>query len=1153
MAEFDPFATQRGVNPDIAEELGSVGFEDAREIGRGGFGVVYRCRQPSLDRVVAVKVLTADLDPENLERFLREQHAMGRLSGHPNVVHVHGVGTTESGRPYIAMQYHPHNSLDARIRRYGPLTCGDALHLGVKVAGALEAVHRLGTLHRDVKPANILLTEYGEPQLTDFGIARVSGGFETSAGAVLGSPAFTAPEVLRGLSPTPVSDVYSLGATLFCAITGHAAFERRSGEEVVAQFLRITNEPAPDLRADDVPGEVCAAIEQAMSGDPADRPASAIEFGEILREAQRHNGYAVDEMALPIEPARHLQKVERSPTPPPARKQQGTTPPIPSTRFRPPTPVHALVARDRLIDILRAGQLRRLIVIHAPTGFGKSTLATQWRDALTTDGVKVAWLTVDHDDNNVVWFLAHLIEAIRVVQATLAEELGQVLEERGNEAEQYVLTSLINEIHEAGHRMAVVIDDWDRVGDHAAASALAFLLDHGCHHLQIVVTSRNRSHLPLSRMRVRDELIEIDLTALRFTTSEAQSLLDKLGCIELGLHDIARLTTTTDGWAAALQLAALSLRGNPDPIASIGQMSGRHHAIGEYLAENVLERLDESMLDFLLATSVPERICGSLASALAQVSHGEVILEEIESLDLFLRSVDESRTWFQYHTMFAEYLRRRLERDRPDKVAELHRTASTWFAGRGLLREAVDHALAAGDKDRAVELVDRGATNLLEHSQMSTLLGLVGKLSPQLAASKPRLQLVVASANILLRRSGAARTALGLVESALAQSADNETDVARLRVAASVIRGAVRIFSDRIDGVDELISECLSKPEESLAWIVSTAADIASFLALCRFDFDGARRWQEWATPYHLKTTGPFGAMYGFCFAGIAAHEQLDIVQAEDNFRQALQVTMKLAGAKSCAARLAGALLGDLLYERGDIDAAEKLLDECYETGGEGAVVDIALAVYGTGSRIKALRGEIDKAAQRLDVGEKLAEVHALPRLQARIVAERIRWGLQPQASVEHVEESDPQAPSDVVQEVISEIKEASHVRSLMALQSTSETKLLTTRVQEFVTKLEKQRRPRAVLQANILLGAILSFEGRTDEAKDVLAKVASRCSELGLVRFLVDGGPYVVSTLALLEEDQSRGEWKSDWPAIPRSFLTDALVAAQSGGTPPF
>ncbi|BAH52108.1 protein kinase domain-containing protein [Rhodococcus opacus] len=297
MDDADPYRTQRAVSTPVAAELEAAGLEDAQEIGHGGFGVVYRCVQTDLDRTVAVKVLTAILDEENRARFFREQQAMGRLTGHPNIVPVLQVGVTATGRPYIVMPYHPQDSLQARIRDHGPLPVGDVLRLGVKLAGAVETAHTLGILHRDVKPANILLSDYGEPALADFGIAHVSGGFETATGTVTGSPAFTAPEVLAGDPPTDSADIYGLGATLFCALTGHAAFERRSDEQLVAQFLRITTQPVPNLREQGIPDRVAHTIERAMSANPHDRP-SAVQLGDDLRAIQLHEGFAVDDMAL---------------------------------------------------------------------------------------------------------------------------------------------------------------------------------------------------------------------------------------------------------------------------------------------------------------------------------------------------------------------------------------------------------------------------------------------------------------------------------------------------------------------------------------------------------------------------------------------------------------------------------------------------------------------------------------------------------------------------------------------------------------------------------------------------------------------------------------------------------------------------------------
>lgn len=197
MPDHENEHTQRDIRFGIAAELTAAGFEDAEEIGRGGFGVVYRCLEPSLDRTVAVKVLTSEISGDERERFVREQHALGRLSGHPNIVAIHQADVTADGRPFIVMPFHSRGSLDARLRATGPLPWQELLSIGVKIAGALAAAHARGTLHRDVKPANILVTDYGEPQLADFGIAHIGGGFETSAGRITGTPAFIAPEVLR--------------------------------------------------------------------------------------------------------------------------------------------------------------------------------------------------------------------------------------------------------------------------------------------------------------------------------------------------------------------------------------------------------------------------------------------------------------------------------------------------------------------------------------------------------------------------------------------------------------------------------------------------------------------------------------------------------------------------------------------------------------------------------------------------------------------------------------------------------------------------------------------------------------------------------------------------------------------------------------------
>ncbi|WP_327097981.1 protein kinase [Nocardia vinacea] len=370
MTDNDPLPTRREVVTPAAAELTAVGFEDAVEIGHGGFGVVYRCWQPKLDRTVAVKILTAELDEDNQARFVREQHATGRLTGHPNIVTVLEAGTTESGRPYLVMPYHPLGSLDGWIRENGPLPLEKVAQIGVKIAGALASAHRLGIVHRDVKPGNILLTEYGEPALTDFGIAHITGGFQTTASIVTGSPAFTAPEVLEGDDPTPAADVYGLGATLFCALTGHAAFERRSGENMVAQFVRITTQPVPDLQENGIPEDVSAVVATAMSRDRKERP-SAAALGETFRQLQQRHGFAVGEMAVGGEP--NLEEPDQKPPMRAARKRTAATRdhsgnlPLELTSF--------INRRTEVSELKNLLSSARLVTLTGTGGVGKTRLA----------------------------------------------------------------------------------------------------------------------------------------------------------------------------------------------------------------------------------------------------------------------------------------------------------------------------------------------------------------------------------------------------------------------------------------------------------------------------------------------------------------------------------------------------------------------------------------------------------------------------------------------------------------------------------------------------------------------------------------------------------------------------------------------------------
>lgn len=1123
---------------EIVAELSDMGLHDAEVIGRGGFGVVFRCTQASLDRVVAVKVLSADFDAESRARFLREEQAMGRLSGHPNILDILQVDVTSGGLPIIVMPFCVRGSLDDTLREQGPLTWAETLRIGVRLAGAIESAHRAGVLHRDVKPGNVLLSAYGEPQLTDFGIARIPGGFRTSGNLITGSPAYTAPEVLSGQEPTARSDVYGLGATLFAVLTGHAAYERQAGEKVVAQFLRITTQPVPDLRGHAIPDDVAGVVERAMATDPAQRPASAYELGQLLREVQREHGRPPDEMALPLVADAGFGGIdgggvggEVEPTRRGAPPVSGgdTVPPTPATKFRPPTPLREPVRREHLLRTLRDGGLRRLALVHAPAGYGKSTLAAQWRADLTERGIAAAWIALDADDDAETWLLAHMIEAIRRVRPDVGLGLAQVLEERPADAVSYVLATLIDEIHASGEPVVVLIDDWHRIEDDGARRVLDTLLGNGCHHLRFVVTARDQCALPLSRLRVDDELVEIDGSALRFTVAETAEVLTRGSAPELSEERIAAIAEATDGWPAAVALAALSLRNGADPDRLAESPVSAGHGIGDYLAENVLDALEPPMLAFLMDISVTERVNDALAQALTGSAEAGRLLAEAESRELFLTRSTRDPSWYKMQPLFAEYLRARLDRMRPGRARGLHRKASRWFAEHQQLRRSVDHALAAADLSMALDLLEGGGMDLIDGSRLATLLGTVSKLPMQQVASRSKLLMAVARANVNLQQSGAARSTLGKLSGLLARGSSGDADVVAQRCEAAVLAAADDVARDRTDGVLEQVADCLARADELPAWTVSIAANLTAFVRWCEFDFAEAAEVQRWATEYHARNKDPLGAVLGLCGAGVIAYETLDVAGAAEYYRRAREQALERSGPRSHAVRLASAMLGELRYRQGDLEAAEELLDDSHRLVTRIGAVDFLVATFVIGARVKALRGDADAAVTRLAEGARLAAANDLTRLAAHVRAERLRLGIADPAA--GGTDGAPYGGSrrHGAATLVAEAEEIAAIRTLLARHGAGAdgdlADLAVRRARALRSRTVEQRRPRAELDSTLLLAECLAAAGWVGEAAHLVRPVAATCAEIGWPRPLLDTGPGVTAILRVLGAEGDSAE----------------------------
>src|SRR5215471_16887567 len=440
-----------------------------------------------------------------------------------------------------------------------------------------------------------------------------------------------------------------------------------------------------------------------------------------------------------------------------------------ATKLHVPRPPPGFVPRRRLVQALDEGLVRGRVLVCAPAGFGKTALLAGWARG---DGRLVAWLGLDAGDSDPARFWRYVVAAVDQARPGLAGRVGTA---PPGSAEGLV-TALINELA-AGpgpDEVLLVLDDYHLVDSGPVHESVAFLLEHLPPGLRVAVSSRADPPLPLARLRARGQLAELRAADLRFTDQEAAALLGGVvgsglagrGVVGSGLAGhgvagselaereaigpdlpgpaVAALVARTEGWAAGLQLAGLSLRGQVDPAGFAAAFGGSHRFVLDYLADEVLDGQTGQVRAFLLETSVLERLSGELCDAVTGRSGSQAMLQDIERAGLFLVPLDEVRGWWRYHHLFADLLRARLQAEQPGRVPALHRAAAEWCEDHGLADDAVRHALAAGDTAWAARLVERNVETLLGRSEGVTLRRWLSALPAESVRDRPRLYLAQA-------------------------------------------------------------------------------------------------------------------------------------------------------------------------------------------------------------------------------------------------------------------------------------------------------------------------------------------------------------------------------------------------------------------------
>jgi LuxR family maltose regulon positive regulatory protein len=460
--------------------------------------------------------------------------------------------------------------------------------------------------------------------------------------------------------------------------------------------------------------------------------------------------------------------------------------PLVQTKLYIPKLRRSLVARPRLSGRLGLGAESRLTLVSAPAGFGKTTLLAEWLAA--TPERSVAWLSLEESERQPASFWTYVITALQAVAPAVGGSALELLQS-GQPPIETVLTAVLNELGAVPDDLWLVLDDYHLVDGPDLQAGMTFLLEHLPPQVHLVISTREDPALPLARLRARGELVEVRAADLRFTPEEAAAYLNKAMGLALTARDVAALEGRTEGWIAALQLAALSLQGRDDVAGFIAGFAGDDRYIVDYLAEEVLARQPEHVQQFLLQTSILSRLNGSLCDAVTGQHGGKATLEALDRANLFLVPLDDRRGWYRYHQLFADVLRTHLLDDRPDAVPDLHRRASRWYEQHGEPSQAIRHALAAGDVERAADLVELAIPALRRNRQEATIRGLVDTLPDDLDELQ-RLPGVIQMyrAALALVRGDAAAT-IGHARRAIDQSADDDH---LTRAGASALMGLAR-------------------------------------------------------------------------------------------------------------------------------------------------------------------------------------------------------------------------------------------------------------------------------------------------------------------------------------------------------------------------
>ncbi|WP_247485577.1 LuxR C-terminal-related transcriptional regulator [Bradyrhizobium sp. 193] len=807
-----------------------------------------------------------------------------------------------------------------------------------------------------------------------------------------------------------------------------------------------------------------------------------------------------------------------------------------------------LVARPRLLATLSELPAKRLGVIKAPAGFGKSSLAATWAETLEQDGNAVAWLTIDPDDDEATRFLFYVSQALHHACPDVGTgAIGLILENNLIDPTA-ILSSLINDLAEIEDDVYLFLEDYHWVGASRIHQTVAYFLKHAPSHCHVVLTTRTEPPLPLATLRAQNQLIEIDAEALRFDMQETKAFLDgtKPGVLEIA--DVQLLQRKTEGWPAALRIiSSMPAQSGSGLREYVHNLSGSQRPIAAYLTE-MLDGLPVELVDFMLRTAVLDRLSGPLCEAVTGLSSSRTILASLAQRQMLLTPLDNDGVWFRYHTLLAEYLRQRLLADRGLEIPELHGRAALWYASHELWTEAVQHAIAAGASDRAIGWINNCAMALIKRGDLFTLLEWQRQFPDELVQGQCEVRLAIAWGLALALR----------FEEALKLATDIEADIAatplpdgNLLCECQAIRSVAIALKDDSESPLPLAQDCVNRSSDP--WTANVASNVVRFSHLKAGNLKQfhATPWIPYSVEEDRRNV--FASVYRHCLNGLAEERQIRLTAADEHYREGFRIAEHDVGPSSIAAALPASLIARIKYEQGELDEAEAWVIDRIPLINSGTMLDCVWSTYFVISRVATARMNFERARTLLERAENLGFARDWGRLSAGVIAEQARLYLnngrldEAAACVDRLERLEQKYPA-LRPGAWSEIGWYHKLARAHLLGQQARPDEAISILQQLQREAEAMQHHQFLICIAIRLSAVQLSAGKAVEAVSRFRRVLAACAAAGLYQTVLDEGPVISE---LLRATREGGNVKTD--LIPYADrLAAGLARAQQDRSAP-